>query len=677
MDRRRIIFLLFVMGLVVSMVSGAGRPIRFSDMFGMWRISDVHLSPDGKWVAYTVKTFDIESNTSDSNIWITNIANGKSIQMTTFKGADYSPRWMPDSKWLSFISTRSGKPQVWKISLKGGEAQQVTSLYTGIDDFTWFPDGKHLLYTATVWPDCQTQEANKKEDEKRAKCKSTGKIITKLFFRSWNRWVNDKYSHLFYYDVEHGTSHELVHGRINTPPLDLGSSHDFVISPDGVHVCYVANPDPEPAISTNNDIFMINMKTGKVKNITVENHACDAAPRFSPDGNKLAWLSMKRAGFEADKKDIIVMDLASGKCLNLTKDWDRSVVDFSWSPNGKMIYFTAYDAGKCSIFSVDLSGGLVKKVVGPHWNAYPQVTSDGGKLVFARQAVNHPYDIYYRDLKTDKIVQLTHINDTRLAPLDMNTLKEFYFTGAYGDRVHGLYLLPPGFDSTKKYPVVFLIHGGPQGMFGDDFHYRWNAEMFASPGWVVVMINFHGSEGYGQKFTDAVSKNWGGAPYEDIMKGVKYFLSHYSFVEPEKIAAAGASYGGFMIDWIEGHTDIFRCLVSHDGVFDQRSMYGATEELWFPEWEFNGTPWDKGSLYEKWSPSNYVQNFKTPMLVIHSQRDYRVPVTQGFQLFTALQRKGVESKLLYFPDEDHFVQKPQNARLWWKTVLGWISDHLK
>ncbi len=666
--------------LAITLLAGsalAGKnPLSFEDLFGMKRLSDLQVSPDGRWAAVVQAEFDIDANKSTTDIWLVSLTKGERRRLTTSPARDWHPRWIAGGKELVFLSTRSGDSQIWKIPLDGGEAVQVTNLYSGVDSFAWSADGSFILFAAEVWPDAPTEAENRKKDEARAADKSTGKLLDRLFYRQWNRWVNDKYSHVFRYDLASKEIRELTPGKVHCPPLDLGSTHDFSISPDGKEVTWVLNPDAQPAVSTNNDVFRLKLDGGIPENFTASNKANDFGPSYSPDGRFFSWLAMKRPGFEADKVDLWVQDRGTGERRCLTASWDLSVDDYRWAPDNRTVYLTAADRGRVSLFAVALDGEGVKKVYGKHHNGSLNVAPDGKSLVFLQQAADRPDDVWRLDLATGNIDRLTDVNQGRMASIEMGVLEEFTFPGAKGEAVHAFFVKPPGFDPSKRYPVVVLAHGGPQGAFGDEFHYRWNVQMFASPGYIPLMINFHGSRGYGQAFMDAVSRDWGGAPYEDMEKGVDAFLARFPFADGTRLAAAGASYGGFMMNWIAGKTDRYKCLVSHDGVFDQRGMYGATEEVWFPEWEFGGKPWEAGSLYEKWSPCNLAANFRTPMLVVHSELDYRVPVSQGFQLFTTLQRLGVESKMLYFPDEDHFVSKPQNARLWWKTVLGWIGDHV-
>ncbi len=621
---------------------------------------------------------DKERNTSNSDIWVIPAAGGQAWRLTSNPKADFNPRWSPDGKKIAFISTRGGAPQVWMIDPKGGEAYQLTSISSGASGVIWSPTGEHLAFVSSIYPDCPDDECNKERDKKKESSPVKAQVFDGLLFRHWNSWTEGKRSHLFVLSSEGGKAVDITPGDYDTPPIALGSSQDYSFSPDGKNICFVRNIDAEFKLSlgTNNDLFLTTPEGGKMIQLT-KNKANDNSPRYSPDGRFIAYRAMSRPGFEADKYSLIVYDQKNQETINLTENLDLSVNEMLWSADGSSLYITYEEKGRISLAQVSLNNKKMEKTLEGHYLSSPCLSPDGRKMFFLKQAVNYPAEIYSYDLKAKKMEQLTAINKEFFSKLEMNPIEEFWFDGAGAEKVHGFLVKPPFFDPSKKYPLVMLIHGGPQNAWSDNFHYRWNAQMFASPGYVVAMINFHGSTGYGQLFIDSISGDWGGKPFKDIMLGLDYLLSHYDFIDKSRLAAAGASYGGYMIDWIEGHSDRFKCLISHSGVFDLRSMYGATDELWFPEWDLKGTPWSNKESYEKWSPSSYIENFKTPCLVIHSQNDFRVPVTQGFQLFTSLQRKGVPSRMLYFPDEDHFVQKPQNAELWWKTVLEWLDKYLK
>ncbi len=656
----------------------AKKAISFDDFIRIQRISDPQVSPQGDLIAFVVTEIDLPMNSSNSDIWIVPLSGGEPRRLASSPKSDSGPRWSPDGKRIAFISSRSGSPQIWMIDPRGGEAFQVSALSTGASGVIWSPSGKHLAFLSSVYPDCPDDECNQKRNQEKATSAVQAKMFHQLLFRHWNAWQDEKRSHLFVIPADGGKAVDVTPGDFDTPPISLGSAHDYTFSPDGKTICFVRNIDPEFKISlgTNNDLFTTSTEGGTIRQIT-QNRANDNSPHYSPDGRYIAYRAMARPGFEADKYSLILADRNNQKVLNLTEKLDISVNDILWSPDSATLFITFQEKGRISLGRIPLKNKRFEKVLEGHYLGSPCLTPDGKTMVFLKQALNRPTDVYSLDLKTKKITQLTAMNKDLLPQLEMNSAEEFWFDGAGGEKIHGFLVKPPFFDSSKKYPLVMLIHGGPQGAWSDNFHYRWNAQMFASPGYVTAMINFHGSTGYGQSFTDSITGDWGGKPYEDIMKGLDYLLSQYDFIDKDRLAAAGASYGGYMIDWIEGHTTRFNCLISHAGVYDLRSMHGATEELWFPEWEFKGTPWMNKEMYEKWSPSFYVQNFKTPCLVIHGQYDFRVPVTQGFQFFTALQRMKVPSKMLYFPDENHFVQKPQNAEHWWKTVQDWLAKYLR
>jgi len=654
----------------VLAIAGTKRPIAFEDFFAMQRVGSVVVNPQGTIAAYTLTTPSIKANDFNTQIWLLDLKRTKITPLTTDKKSSSGPAWAPDGKTLYF----NHNGQIWKMDVGTKKMAQVSDFAPGAGGVVLNGDGSQFLFSSEVYPDCQTEACNKEKMDQAEKSKVKARVIDHLFFRHWNRWLEGKRSHVFVADADGKNIRDLTPGDFDTPPLDLGSAHDYTFSPDGKTVCFVRNTDKIVAASTNNDLFLTDVKGGAIQRLTT-NKANDNNPNFSPDGRYLAFASMSRPGFESDRQRLMLYDFKTKTFTDLTPNFTLSVESIFWHPNGREIYFTATEAGYISLYKVGIHSTQPEAVLKGHFISDVQL-ADAHTLVFKMQRATMPYEIFKMNLADKKLVQLTHINRERLAQLDMHELEPFSFTGAKGDIVHGFLVKPPHFNPNKKYPAVELIHGGPQGEWGDDFHYRWNYQMFAAPGYVVFVINFHGSRGYGQKFMDAVSKDWGGAPYEDIKIGTDYVLNHYQFIDKNRVGAAGASYGGFMINWIEGAENPFQCLVSHDGVYDQPSMYGATEELWFPEWEFNGMPWQKGSLYQKWNPASRAAHFKTPMLVVHGEHDFRVPYTQGLQLFTALQRQGVKSKLLFFPDEDHFVRKPQNARLWWKTVHGWFAEFL-
>lgn len=668
--------LLLVCFFIGSVVAQPKRAITFDDLIGMGRLSDPQLSPDGKWIAFVVTYHNKVENNTNSNIYLVPANGGEVRQLTSAKRGNNNPRWSPDGKQIAFVSTRDGESQIWTISLEGGEAKRVSSISTGVSGMQLSPDGTLYAFASEVYPDCPDDDCNKSREEAAEKSKVKAKIFDRLPYRIWNSWKDGKRSHLFVMPASGGKAVDLTPGDYDTPPIDLGGAWDYAFSPDSKEMVFTRNMDPVVAISTNNDLFTVPVAGGPVKKIT-ENPGNDSQPLYSPDGKYIAYRKMERAGFEADRNQLMLYERATGKHISLTEKVDYSVHDVVWSPDSKTLFFNADDQGNESIFRVSVQTKKVDALLTNGYNTQLRMSPDGKSLVFLRESINAPAELYRMDVDGKNLRQITRVNAERVAGLEMNPKEDFWFDGAGGTKIHGWIVKPPAFDATKKYPLVYLIHGGPQGQWGDQFHYRWSAQMFAGRGYVVAMVNPRGSTGYGQKFTDEISRDWGGKVYGDLMSGVDYILKTYSFIDGNRMAAAGASYGGYMINWIAGHTDRFKCLINHDGVFNPWSMYGTTEELWFVEWEFGGTPYKNPELYNKWSPLLNAHKFKTPMLVVHGQQDFRVDVSEGFQVFTALQRQGIKSKMLYFPDEGHWVMKPANAELWYKTLLDWLDEHLK
>ena len=670
---------LFMFWLAAPFLAAADtHPLSFDDFIKVKRLSDVQLSPRGDLLAFVVTEIDKTQNRSNSDIWVASVDGTGLRRLTSSPQADFNPRWSPDGKTIAFISTRGGSAQVWAIDLGGGEAHAVTNFGPGAAGVIWSPTGKQLAFTASIFPDCPDEDCNKKKSDAQEQSKVQARLYHELLIRHWNAWSDGRRSHLFIMDTTGGKPLDLTPGDYDTPPIALGGDQDYDISPDGTEVCFVRNVDPEfrKALGTNNDLFLVPARGGEITRLTT-NKANDISPLYSPDGRFLAYKAMARPGFEADKLTLMVYDRKAKSVRNLTAGLDFSVGEFVWTTDGNALYFSAEETGRMTVFRISSQGGQAEKILQGH-TLRGLILSPGGKtLYFLKQSVQLPAEVFSYQIATKSLTQVTRFNADLLAGLALTPVEEFSFKGGAGDTVHGFLLKPPSFDPSKKYPLVMLLHGGPQGAWLDEFHFRWNAPMFAAPGYAVAMINFHGSTGYGQAFTDSISGDWGGKPYQDIMLGLDWLLANNAWIDKDRVAAAGASYGGYLIDWIESQTARFRCLVSHSGVYDIRSMFGATEELWFPEWEFKGTPWTNKAQYDKWSPSSYVTDFKTPCLVVHGQNDFRVPLSQGLQFYTALQLMNVPSKFLTFPDEDHFVQKPQNAELWWKTVLGWLADYLK
>jgi dipeptidyl aminopeptidase/acylaminoacyl peptidase len=734
-------FFLAFLALIFTLpaVAQTKHPFTFEDMMKLKRVGEPEVSPDGKWVIFSVVDVDLEANTKTPHIWIVPTAGGQEREIIADQDGD-RPRWAPDGKRFAFISTKEGGSQVWVADFDGAAGtvsavHKLTSIATEVDGELWSPDGKNILFTSDVYPECDGEpgaesQCNAKKLKEAEQSKVKALIFEHLLYRHWNAYKEGKRTHIFVLSVDWLASiHEekvrgsgstvtvysgspkalprdLTPGDYDAPVFSLGEQDDYAFSPDGKEICYTSNHDKNEAASTNNDLWIVPVNfpgdakpadvLAKTKNITADNPASDSTPLYSPDGRYIAYRAQQRPGYESDRFRLMLYDRKTGEKKNLTEDFDRWVGTYTWLPNSKAIYFTADDDGHIQLFRVGFDFRTTSIFDGTFDD--PAFTPDGRDLFLTKMGVEFPNRIIRLNVsKTEEFMAQSRakldkggvidqgmigedpsvaadLNREVLSHVAMSDLESFWFTGAKKDLVQGFLVKPPNFDASKKYPVKFLIHGGPQGAWGDDWSYRWNAELFAANGYVVIMINFHGSTGYGQKFIDAINGEWGGAPYEDLMKGLDYAEKTYPFIDKDRECALGASFGGYMANWILGHTDRFKCIVSHDGIFNVESQWGTTEELWFNDWEFKGTPYANRELYRKWSPHLFATNFKTPTLVIHGQHDYRLDVSEGLQLFTTLQMEGVPSKMLYFPDEGHWVLKPQNARLWYKTVNDWVDQ---
>ena len=657
------------------------RPFTVHDLVAMQRVNDPQVSPDQTQVAMTLSTMDLENNRSSTDIWVARTDGRGTSQLTTHSAADFSPRWADDSR-LFFLSTRSGSSQVWLLPLAGGEARQVTDLPLDVESLRIGPEGRRLFIGLKVFPDCkESVPCTVERLTARADEKTTGKIYDKLFVRHWDSWKDGRRNHVFRVDLDEagkmtGEAVDLMAGVDgDCPTMPWGGDGDYVVSPDGRWLVYTAKvvDGSEEAWSTNWNLWAVLVDgTGTVRNLTADNPAWDHGPAFSPDGKTLAYLAMKRPGFESDRSRVVLMSWPSGEKRVLTERWDRSPRGVVWSPSGRSLFASADHVGNHSVFEIDVESGEVQALLTRHTNSSPRPLNDG-RLLISQDSLVSPAELYVRPAQGGKLLKITSFNDARLEELEFGAYEQFSFVGAHRDEVFGYFIHPAGYEPGRSYPLAFLVHGGPQGSFDDHWHYRWNPQIYAAHGYATVMIDFHGSTGYGQDFVDAIRGDWGGAPYDDLMLGLDDVLRRHPWIDSERMAALGASYGGFMINWIQGQTDRFAALVCHDGNLDEFMAYFDTEELWFPEWEHGGTPWENPEGYRKHSPVNHVASFATPQLVIHGALDYRVVDTQGLAMFNALQRMGVPSRLLYFPDENHWVLKPLNSIQWHEVVLEWID----
>ncbi len=679
-----------VAGLLATlMLPSLGRaqgdhPFNVHDLIGMDRISDPQVSPDGGWVAFVVSELDRDANRRRSDIWLMRRDGSDLNRLTTHSAGDFSPRWSPTGKTIWFLSTRSGSSQIWYKRADGGEAQQVTDLPLGVGNLVVAPDGRHVAFTADVFVDCAAAGSAVGETvfsctssrlQQQGERQASGVLYEGLFVRHWDTWKDGRRSHVFVMRASGGEPRDAMEGMdADSPSKPFGGAEEIAFTPDGNSIVFTARlaGDAEPW-STDFDLYVVPIDgSASPSLLTLDNRAWDTGPVFAPDGRTLAYLAMERPGYESDRFRIVLKGWPDGEARVLTEGWDRSVGSMTWSPDGKTILATAGNLGNVSLFAIDVASGRVRTLIEAGHVRSPSYA--GERIVFGMDHLRSPVELYTAKLDGSDVRAITRFNYDRLAAVRMGEPEPFAFAGWNGETVHAWMVKPADFDPNRKYPVAFLIHGGPQGSFGNDFHYRWNPQTYAGAGYAAVMVDFHGSTGYGQAFTDAIRHDWGGKPLEDLQEGLAAALAKYPWMDGNRVCALGASYGGYMINWIAGNwPDRFRCLVNHDGVFDQRMMYYATEELWFPEWEHGGTYWENAQGYEKHNPARFVENWRTPMLVVHGALDYRIPVEQGIAAFTALQRKGVPSQFLYFPDENHWVLSPANSVLWHEAVLAWLD----
>lgn len=660
------------------------RPIAGKEPFDVWalpriaRISDPQLSPGGRTVAFVVERPLVSDNTKTKQIYSVPLSGGDSRRVSLDGDSNTSPRWSPDSQRIAFISDRSGSEQIWMMDAGGGSARQLTSLSTGIDDLLFSPDGKRLLFSSRVFPSCGANDGCNRQKLAEIERPETVKaqLYDGLLYRHWDRWDDGRRSHLLALDLEEGGIRDLTPGPRHVPPFSLGGPRAFDVSPDGLELCFTMSSAEQPALSTNTDLYVAAIDGGDPVAITT-NPAADASPVYSPDGRFIAYRAQSRPGYESGRWELMIYERATGEIKSLSQNFDRWVDEIAWAPNSNRLFFTAEDRGRKPIFTVPVEGGAIQIAVGGGaYHGGIQLTPDGESVIFTGESGSHPADIFRGFARGGAPQKITDLNDDLLDNYHMAAIEEVSWQSTDGTGISGFIVKPPVYDLEKRYPLLVLVHGGPQGAWGEQWSYRWNAQTFAAAGFLVFLPNPRGSTGYGQEFIDAVSGDWGGMPYQDIMAGVDYLIRRQR-ADSSRMVAAGGSYGGYMINWMLGHTSRFRAFVSHAGVYDLRSMFGATEELWFPLWEFHGPPWDNPEMYERWSPSSFVKNFETPTLVVHGQKDYRVPVTQGLQLFTALQLRGVPSELLYFPDEGHWILKPRNRVHWYETVIDWLERWLR
>lgn len=677
-----------LLGGLLPWHSAVARPFTANDLVSLDRLSDPQVSPDGSQLLFSERSTDLAANKGVMSVRLLSLGANPAAP-SVLVGADSraeQPRWSADGRAVYVISNRGGSDQVWRLPVAGGPPVQATHLPLDVGSFHLAPDGHHIVVSMAVFPDTDSPDDTRARMDRRHAGKASGVVYDKLFVRHWDEWEDGTRSHLFALALDGagiatGAPIQLMKGIDgDTPSKPFGDDSDYTVSPDGKAVFFSvrAGATGEPW-STNFDIYRSPIDgSAAPSDLTASNRAWDAGPVVSPDGTRLAYRAMKRPGFEADRYGVMVMTLATGKTREIDPRWDRSAETLLWSKDGKRLFVTAEETGQSKLFALDVASGQPTALTGP--GHVTQAALAGNDIVFQRDALDSPAQLWRLSATGGMPVQLTHVDADRLAGVEMAPSEQFSFAGWNRETVHGYVVKPDGYQAGHKYPVVFLIHGGPQGSFGNDWSYRWNPQFYSGLGYASVMVDFHGSTGYGQAFTDAISNHWGDRPLEDLQQGWSAALAKYPYLDASRACALGASYGGFMVNWIAGNWNApWKCLVTHDGVFDDRMMGFATDELWFAEWEHGGpdhTPWSDPAAYERFNPAVHVAAWRVPQLIIHSQHDFRIPIEQGLGAFDALQRRGIESRLLVFPDENHWVLKPANSLLWHATVADWLKAHI-
>jgi dipeptidyl aminopeptidase/acylaminoacyl peptidase len=674
--KRIILALFFALGLTLTVAAQSTFTVQ--ELLKVRRVGDPQVSPDGRQVAFTIGDVNKEANRVVTQIYLVDVNGGEPKALTEGTSSNSIPRWSPDGKKIAY--TTGG--QIWTMDADGGNKKQVTKISTGAGNPVWSADGKMIAFVSDVYPECSgSDDCNKQKDEAAKNSKVKAVVTTRLLYRHWNEWRDKKRTHLFVVGSEGGTARLITDGDWDAPPYGASSWADYAFSPDSREIVYLRNPDKVEAISTNSDIFAVPVNGGNGRNITVSNRGYDVSPVYTRDGKYLLYRSQATPAFEADRWRLMRLDRATNQAVEIATRFDLQVEDFVVSPDGATVYFTALERGRGAVYSVPVAGGKPKLLMSDGFVSGLQITPDGQTLVFSYSTGQMPAEI--ARLRTDGggMAQVTQINNRQMAQFALQELEDFEWTGAGGTKIHGFITKPANFDANKKYPLFVLIHGGPQSASNDSWGYRWNPQIWANAGYIVFSPNPRGSVGYGQQFVNEISGDWGGKVTVDIMNGVAALIQQKKYVDKERVGAGGASYGGYMVNWLLGRNNDprvkFKVFLSHAGVYNLESMAGATEELWFTNWEFKGTPATNPEMYARWSPHKFAKNFNTPTLVTHGEQDFRVPIGEGLQLYTALQINNVDSKLIYFPDEGHWILKPQNSEFWYNNVLDWFNKYLK
>ncbi|PMG77741.1 peptidase S9 [Shewanella sp. 10N.286.51.B7] len=680
MKKSSLLLALGAAGLALSVQAAepTKTPFNVQQLVKLNKLHSAAVSNDGTQLVYAVKHIDAQGESS-SDLYLLDLSNknAKPVQITSHKGTEHDVNFSVDDQSIYFLAARDGSSQLYNLSLSGGEALQVTDLPLDVNGYKLSNDGKQVVMNMRVFPECKDLACTVDRIAEEENKKTTGREYKQLMVRHWDTWEDHARNHLFVGQLNGKPVKDVVDVTFGldteTPPKPFSGMEEVTFTADGKHIVYSAKaPSKDQAWTTNYDLWKVPVTGGEAENLTEKNLAWDAQPTYSKDGRQLAYLAMSKPGFEADRYRIMLRDTVTGAEKEVAPLWDRSPHSLTFSDDGRTLYVTAQDVGQVSIFEVNTQFGDVRPLYNDGSNSLVAVTDSG--IIFSNKSLVEPGDLYKISLEGENLTRLTNVNEEKLAEIQFGEFQQFNFKGWNNETVHGYWIKPANYESGKKYPVAYLVHGGPQGSFGNSFSGRWNAQLWAGAGYGVVMVDFHGSTGYGQAFTDSISKDWGGKPLEDLQKGLAAVGQQQKWLDTDNACALGGSYGGYMMNWFQGNwSDGFQCLVNHAGLFDMRSMYHVTEELWFPEYEFGGTYTENKELYEKFNPVNYVENWKTPMLVIHGEKDYRVPYGQGLAAFTYMQRNDIPSELLMFPDENHWILNQDNLQQWYKNVLGWMD----
>ncbi|MCK4579533.1 MAG: S9 family peptidase [Candidatus Marinimicrobia bacterium] len=661
--------------LLALPVMGKKRAFTLDDYYAVKVVGNPQLSPDGKTIAFTLKSRDLANSKEKTQIWLMNTRGKKLRQLTHGEESASRPRWHPSGKYLMYVAEDSviEQSQAFQITLDGKEITKLTDFSMGVEHPGWSPDGEYIIFTARVFPEAGADSRmNKIIQENMDAGPVHAHMADELLYRHWNYFKDGKRQHIFSRHIDSGKLVDLTPGNWESPRFDISDGDGYAISPDGKEIVYVSNHDKESQSSTNGDLWAVPIDGGEAVNLTQANPAYDGFPAYSPDGRYIAYIMQRQPGYEADLFRLAVYDTQTKKHEVLTEDFRDWVTDFAWAPDGSSIYFTAPREGHYPVFNIELQSRKIAEVLGKVYIRGFHVSPDNKTIYYASTTIDQPTEIFAVETDNKRPVQLTDVNRELLKEVDFRPFETAWVTSTDGKKVHVFIIKPHGFDPKKKYPLLLNVHGGPQGMYGNSF--RVNHQLYPGYGYVVAFSNPRGSIGYSQEFCAEISGDWGGQVFRDLM-AVTDYLETLPYVDRDRIGAMGWSYGGYMMNWFEGHTDRFKALASMMGVYDLRSMWGATEELWFPRWDLGGTPWTSDQ-YIKWSPSNYVQNFSTPCLVITGMLDFRVPYTQSLQFFTDLQEMGVPSRLIIFEDDGHWPSVLKSMPLYYNAHLDWFHKYL-